>query len=85
MRRIPQLAFVLETIAAEVISAVHTGFSAHLPRSRRVHARYLCRLNLTEYGECEYRLHAQGGLPGDRRARGGQSEDRRARDTVRMV
>ncbi|XP_043190453.1 1-acylglycerol-3-phosphate O-acyltransferase Pnpla3-like [Amphibalanus amphitrite] len=51
VQRIPQLAFVLETIAGEVISAVHSGFSAHLPRSRQVHARYLCRLNLTEYGE----------------------------------
>ena len=54
MQRIPQLAFVLETIAGEVISAVQSGFSGHLPRSRQVHARYHCRVNLTEYGECEY-------------------------------
>ncbi|XP_037086569.1 1-acylglycerol-3-phosphate O-acyltransferase Pnpla3-like, partial [Pollicipes pollicipes] len=49
--RVPQLSNLMESLTSEVIRAVHNGFSAHLPKSQQVHARYTCRVNVTEYGE----------------------------------
>lgn len=49
--RLPLFGRMLEKFASEVIQALHSGFSGHLPEFQHPHTSYKCSFNLTEYGE----------------------------------
>nr|UEK51503.1 Bmm-like protein 2 [Parasacculina yatsui] len=49
--RLPLFGRMLEKFASEVIQALHSGFSGHLPEFQHLHTNYKCSLNFTEYGE----------------------------------